>query len=251
MKSNPNSNDIGNRVALEGIWKFVLDRGGVHGQRWADPKYDDSAWDNRNVPSYRPGAYATRDDFARRKQDLEKYRDFAWYRKRVLIPRQWQGKTPVLKLGRILSWETTYFNGVPLGSEDHPSQRCWPWDIVNLRPEYDVPDECIRWGRENIIAVRVRRHFRDYEMTDGPFYVRIETTPRYYKPNYEPRPYDTVFPKSPRPSREILVVPAQHNEDFMLTIDSLQGLVNRRKPFIMLKMSVRQIVLKHCVRTAT
>lgn len=59
------------------------------------------------------------------------------------------------------------------------------------------------------------------------------------EPVYEKKPYNTIFPKTPEPSKDVLLLDlmdASREDRFMLT--ALQGLVNRRKPSIYIKQKI-------------
>jgi hypothetical protein len=80
---------------------------------------------------------------------------FAWYRKRFTAPR----RAPVgagsiaLELGRIDDADETFINGVKIGaSGTMPPRYESSWDSWR---RYTVPEGVLRWGKQNIIAVRV------------------------------------------------------------------------------------------------
>ena len=78
------------------------------------------------------------------------YSGVFWFKKTIDIPVSWEGRELVLHLGAIDKQDTTYFNGLPIGStgigfeEEH-------W---NSPREYSVPREVVKAGRATI-AVRV------------------------------------------------------------------------------------------------
>ncbi|HWS89589.1 MAG TPA: sialate O-acetylesterase [Pyrinomonadaceae bacterium] len=72
-----------------------------------------------------------------------------WFRRDVEVPAAWAGKDLTLKLGAIDDFDTTYFNGVRVGSTGTDTPNAW---IVARR--YRVPGSLVRAGR-NTLAVRV------------------------------------------------------------------------------------------------
>lgn len=99
---------------------------------WADPGYDDTAWQLLPQPL---------------KIDEVGYTSFdgvVWYRKTVDVPAAWQGKELKLELSTIDDIDVTYFNGQPVGhTETCPVKRV-----------YTIPADMVKAGRA-VIAVRV------------------------------------------------------------------------------------------------
>jgi sialate O-acetylesterase len=81
------------------------------------------------------------------KWELSALPDFdgiVWFRKEVTIPEEWAGKDITLQLGTIDDRDTTFFNGIPIGS-NHGS---------STARSYTLPGNTVKAGR-NIITVRV------------------------------------------------------------------------------------------------
>ena len=99
---------------------------------WADPGYDDTAWQLLPQPL---------------KIDEVGYTSFdgvVWYRKTVDVPAAWQGKELKLELSTIDDIDVTYFNGQAVGhTETCPVKRV-----------YTIPADMVKAGRA-VIAVRV------------------------------------------------------------------------------------------------
>ncbi|GHT44121.1 hypothetical protein AGMMS49965_19210 [Bacteroidia bacterium] len=82
------------------------------------------------------------------KQGFEKYDGYAWYRIHFrLLPKSASKESLVIDLGQIDDADETYLNGVLIGKTDK-------YDIHRkyiLRSD----DAAIRWGQENVLAIRV------------------------------------------------------------------------------------------------
>ena len=85
--------------------------------------------------------------------ELEQYDGFAWYRCFVYIPADWAGETVTLHLGAIDDVDETFFNGAKTGATGSfpPSYR----GAYSAERRYALPQESIRFGGWNLIAVRV------------------------------------------------------------------------------------------------
>ncbi|MFI5208685.1 MAG: hypothetical protein ACHQX4_11810, partial [Gemmatimonadales bacterium] len=80
---------------------------------------------------------------------------FAWYRKRFTAPRRPAAAAgPIaLELGRIDDADETFINGVRIGATGTmPPSYESAWDSWR---RYAVPDDVLRWGKQNTIAIRV------------------------------------------------------------------------------------------------
>jgi len=72
----------GEVLDLAGAWRFATDpRAAGEAAGWADPAFDDSAWESLPVPS--PWEAAGHKD----------YDGIAWYRRRIEVPPAWRGTT--------------------------------------------------------------------------------------------------------------------------------------------------------------
>jgi sialate O-acetylesterase len=116
------------------------DDGGVAdvARGWAAPELDTKRWRSMTLP------------LAWEKRGPELEVDGAiWFRKEVSVPPDWAGRDLVLQLGAIDDLDTTYFNGVAVGSVAREVPTHW-----QVRRRYRVPASAVRAGR-NVIAVRV------------------------------------------------------------------------------------------------
>lgn len=113
------------------------DRGLLPGQpSWADPAYVTTAWPTMQLP----GLWENQ-------AEQPKLRDFdgiVWLRKEVTLPATATGKPLTLSLAQIDDRDSTWFNGVLVGSTSgHTQPR-----------RYTVPATLVRAGR-NVVTVRV------------------------------------------------------------------------------------------------
>ncbi len=108
---------------------------------YAHPDFDDSKWEKINVP----GAWEN--------EGFPGYDGYAWYRIRIVIPKHLQDKVLYLQLGQIDDVDRTYVNNHLLGGHgDFPPS----YDTAyNVNRQYELPSNFIKFGKENIIAVRV------------------------------------------------------------------------------------------------
>ena len=83
---------------------------------------------------------------------VEAHDGFAWYRCVVRVPADWQGQAAELGLGQIDDCDETFFNGEKVGS----SGSIQPFRSASHQTrKYAVPLDKIRFGEDNLIAVRV------------------------------------------------------------------------------------------------
>ena len=114
----------------------MVDKGneGV-GRGFADPKLDDSDWKVMPQPQY----------WEKAGLDID---GAVWFRRGVEIPATWAGKDLRLTLGSIDDFDTTYFDGNPVGATGRETPGYW------THPRhYTVPGRLVRAGK-TVIAVR-------------------------------------------------------------------------------------------------
>ncbi|GAT35432.1 glycosyl hydrolases family 2, sugar binding domain [Terrimicrobium sacchariphilum] len=145
-------------IALEGVWRFFRDKEtkpqdekasrNNAAEPMAAPDLDDSGWEEIRVP----GAYD---------HQGPAFLGVAWYRREVMVPSTWKGKPVFLQLPPVDDRDETFWNGVrigAMGSKQFTTPRL-----------YRVPDEAIRWGERNVIAVKVTNNYmRGGFTSDGP-----------------------------------------------------------------------------------
>lgn len=105
---------------------------------FAQPDFDDSKWETMNLP----GAFDT--------NTPQLLIDGAvWFRRKVKIPGEWDGKSLAMSLGAIDDYDTTYYDNTLIGATGAETPNSW------MTPRYyTVPGEIVRAG-EATIAVRV------------------------------------------------------------------------------------------------
>jgi AraC-like DNA-binding protein len=134
-------------IGLEGKWKIIA----TDSAKAASPEYDDSGAPETTIPG----------DWVDTLKKNDNLLATVWIRKRVHIGREWEGKKLVLSLGRIGIADETWVNGVRIGLSGIIPEAGSPlyyhnsWQIPR---RYYVPETAIRYGGENIIAIRIFSH---------------------------------------------------------------------------------------------
>ncbi len=114
-------------------WYRTNDPGSAPGRpSWAAVDLDASAWRTMSLPTQWERA------------GFPDFDGLMWFRREVTIPESWAGKKLTLDLGPIDDADSTFFNGIEIGSTA---------DWRRSR-RYSVPASAVRAGR-NIIAIRV------------------------------------------------------------------------------------------------
>lgn len=144
-------------INLSGTWKFNL--GDI--DEWKYPDYDDREWEEIFVPAFWEA------------QGYKDYNGWAWYRIKFIFPIKFENQKMVLLLGKIDDIDQTFINGTLVGSVGD-------WNFDNL-PEtfnqnnewetnrgYYIPDNLLKSGEENVIAVRVYDGYFDGGIYQGP-----------------------------------------------------------------------------------
>ncbi|ARA94872.1 hypothetical protein AWN76_018075 [Rhodothermaceae bacterium RA] len=136
-------------IDLRGPWRFDI---GDAPDR-AEPEYDDGNWEALFVP-------ARWED-----EGFFGYDGVAWYRKRVVIPADLAGRALFLHLGRIDDIDEVYVNGLFVG-------RTGTWaphyqTAYHVYRIYQLPADVLRFGEENVIAVRVYDHGLEGGILEG------------------------------------------------------------------------------------
>lgn len=120
----------GDQNQLVEQWYVAKDPGTA--KNWQKTDTDVSSWKEATLPN----------DFEQ--IGLPAYDGIAWFQRTFDAPAGWAGKDLVLRLGPIDDYDTTWFNGVRVGSTDR-------YDAPRV---YRVPGNAVRAGR-NVITVRV------------------------------------------------------------------------------------------------
>jgi AraC-like DNA-binding protein len=130
----------GARTSIEGSWKINL-----HDSiTFAAPEYDDSSWDNFNLPGSMMRYTVDR---------TGTLTGTLWIRKTITVDAKFPREDIGLMLGRIGNADETYFNGEKIGSTGRfPPRELSAWNHPRY---YVVPKSAIRYGAKNVIAIRI------------------------------------------------------------------------------------------------
>jgi hypothetical protein len=108
---------------------------------WSDPALDDVLWEQ--VAPGTPWEEAGHPGLD----------GFAWYRARFTAPRLAPAGPLALEIGRVDDADETYLNGRRIGaSGTMPPAYASDWQGYR---RYAVPRDAVRWGHENVVAIRV------------------------------------------------------------------------------------------------
>lgn len=135
--ASPRAGDGTVSLDLSGTWRFTTG----DDMAWAEPGFDDSAWEEVQVPE--KGGQAT----------FDSYDGFAWFRLSFQLPASAKGTPLVASLGGIDDADATYLNGVKIGSTgEFPPDSDSQWFEPRL---YPVPAGAPNYGGRNVLAVRM------------------------------------------------------------------------------------------------
>ena len=142
--------DLKRIMSLSGIWKFTIG----DDVQWSGTSYDDSDWDQINVPDTWEG------------QGYNDYNGYAWYRKTFQVSSIPENSPVYMMLGRIDDADVVYLNGKILGrSGSFPPNQVTAYSKTR---KYNIPKGFLNENGENIIAVRVYDSQQDGGILDGP-----------------------------------------------------------------------------------
>ncbi|GLH71698.1 hypothetical protein GETHLI_02000 [Geothrix limicola] len=142
-------------IDLQRPWKFIPGDNAAYRQ----PDFDDSAWVSLKV------------DRVWEEQGYEKLDGYAWYRVRFVLPEKMR-QDDTLKagvrfdLGKVNNFDQSYLNGQLLGCNTKvaalneapdPDYIKAPSTLLNEERLYVIPvdDPRLKWGAENVLAIRV------------------------------------------------------------------------------------------------
>jgi sialate O-acetylesterase len=151
-------------IDLRGVWKFELG----DDETWADPKYDDSNWDEIRVPA------------SWENEGYPGYDGYAWYRTHFRADASLKNTIIYLHLGYTDDVSEVYLNGRMVGFQgEFPPHFSTAYNIYG---QYVVPQEYLNYTGDNVIAVRVY----DYRLAGGISHGRVGLfAPRHYlKPDF-------------------------------------------------------------------
>lgn len=124
-------------IDLEGAWRFQ----GDDDPAWADPSFDDTDWDEVEVP--REGGH----------EYFDEVDGFGWYRLTFDLPADIAGTNLVASLGFIDDVDEAFLNGVRIGGSGvFPPEPNSQWFERRL---YPVPADAPNFGGSNTLAVRM------------------------------------------------------------------------------------------------
>lgn len=134
-------------MTISGEWSFKQG----DASEWSDPLTDDAAWTKIQVPSRWDSAYD----------------GYGWYRYHVVIPENWKGESSgfIFDIGKIDDSDEFYFNGRLLG-------RSTGWETWR---KYAIPKGIIKFGEDNVIAIRVNDTGGDGGIWEGPIKIMLGT----------------------------------------------------------------------------
>jgi hypothetical protein len=145
-----NAEELRKLVQLPGYWKFSV---GDYAE-WANPKFDDSGWDEIRVPGkWEDSGY-------------EDYNGFAWYRVNFKMVETSGNGIIYLILGRIDDVNEVYLNGKLLGRSGSfpPNYRT----AYTEKRKYSIPREYLNFNQINTLAVRVYDSYLEGGIIDDP-----------------------------------------------------------------------------------
>jgi len=136
------------------VWKFSP---GDQAE-WASMTYNDEAWDEIKVPLYW--------EF----QGYELLDGYAWYRKKIIVPKKWSSEDLVLLLGKIDDINEIFVNGQKIGSTGiFPGEDCPIENIFWQKDrEYYISNDLLNGHEEFLIAVRVYDRIFNGGIYQGP-----------------------------------------------------------------------------------
>ncbi len=140
---NPAVSSLAAPVSIAGEWKIAIG----DDANYAAPGFNDAAWDTVNLP----GNLMTR--VLATAAGLARTEGIIWLRKTIRIDRDLPKEDLGLVLGRIGNADETYFNGIRIGATgEFPPASHSMWNHPRY---YTVSREFVRYGADNVIAVRV------------------------------------------------------------------------------------------------
>lgn len=124
--------------AVAGQWRFH--RG--DDLTWKDDETDEADWEQVTLPAaWELHSNYTEDNV------------YGWFRRKIVVEAEHRGRRIFLGLGKIDDVDETFFNGVKIGQcGSFPPEYASAYDQIR---HYEIPQELIRWGAENVVAVRV------------------------------------------------------------------------------------------------
>ncbi|MCX8052571.1 MAG: cellulase family glycosylhydrolase [Armatimonadetes bacterium] len=158
------SHDLVGKIDLSGEWDFFHTFATVDPQSGPPAESANLEWVKMPAPALWDGTGLLA--FTATKNVLGD----AWYRKKVRIPPEWNGKSINIQFGSIDDYDWVYVNGKMIGHTD------WNTPDAYAAPRrYAIPDGIIKPGHENEIHVLVRNVAADGGISAGPIELVAET----------------------------------------------------------------------------
>ena len=140
-------------------WKFKKG----DNRQWSESALDDHDWETIRVG--RPWDRT--------------YDGYGWYRLKLTVPKDWQAAASLQKyqhltllLGSIDDADQAWFNGKLVGQTGLPKGQTVATNRNRSRA-YRVPASLIRWGKENVVAVRVHDERARGGLYRGPYRLQV------------------------------------------------------------------------------
>lgn len=155
--------------SLLGNWKFHL----FDNELWSREDFNDSEWENITAPSYWED------------QGFRNYDGFAWYRKKFVLPNDFKTEDLALLLGRIDDMDEVFVNGQRIGGTGN-IERKWARNEEWRKPRtYFIPNNLLRPGKQNLIAIRVYDQEQNGGMYEGPLAIVPQNEFKEFWRNYQ------------------------------------------------------------------
>jgi len=124
---------------------IVADRVNLKAQRWYLKKTDQPNASAFYLPEQPDGwkLFIVPSDW----DEIPDFKDFrgpVWYRRHLLVPKEWEGHDLDFAIGNIQDQDVTYLNGIKIGATAQSGER-----------NYVIPKAAVRFGHDNVIAIRV------------------------------------------------------------------------------------------------
>ncbi|MFA5205479.1 MAG: hypothetical protein WC708_13880 [Lentisphaeria bacterium] len=156
----------GSALSLEGSVRFRYDeRKSAAAEGWQNPDFDDRAWERKPVP----GRWGELGIMGSGNYFLGE----GWYRFQVTVPDAWRGKTVTLVMGAVDDTDAAWLNGVPVGATTTATPNWW-----NAPRRYRLPVAAIRFGGDNVLAVKVTNTLGDAGIWRAPVALVTEDAAR-------------------------------------------------------------------------
>jgi sialate O-acetylesterase len=158
---------INMELNLDGYWKFNIGDNLL----WKEPNFNDKEWTNILVPS------------SWENQGYRDYDGFAWYRKKFFLDNKFSNQDLVLLLGKIDDIDQCFVNGKIIGSTGDFSISPEINTVNNewlVQRGYYLPQGNLKYGEENVIAVRVYDGYIDGGIYQGPIGITTQKAYREY-----------------------------------------------------------------------